>query len=365
MEDLWLRADELLDEPHILSLAIFLGSILVAWLAEVVISRSLALLARRSNTELDDQIISVLRRPIFVSVILYGISWAIEPLNLVSRATWAIHGFLETAAVLVWASAAFQLSTLILQAFSRRASLESVLQQRTLPLFNMAIHGAVVGMAIYFLFLAWHIDVTAWLASAGVIGIVIGFAAQDSLANLFAGIFIIVDAPYKVGDFIVLDNGVRGRVTRIGFRSTRVLTPSDVEVTVPNSIIGASTISNEAGGPSVKQRIAVAVDAAYGSDVDQVRAVLVACVTGIAGISESPHPMTRFRAFGPSGLAFELMVWIDDPQERDRILDVMHERVYKGFRAAQIEIPFSKHDLYIKEAPNSQKDAPVSLVAKP
>ena len=76
-----------------------------------------------------------------------------------------------------------------------------------------------------------------------------GFAAKDTLANLFAGVFILADAPYKIGDFIVLDGGERGRVTKIGIRTTRILTRDDVEITIPNATIANSKIINESGGP--------------------------------------------------------------------------------------------------------------------
>ncbi|OQW99996.1 MAG: hypothetical protein BWK74_00755 [Desulfobacteraceae bacterium A6] len=91
-------------------------------------------------------------------------------------------------------------------------------------------------------------DLTAWVASAGIIGLALSFAAKDTLANLFSGVFILADAPYKIGDFIVLDSGERGEVTNIGIRSTRLLTRSDIEITVPNSIMGNTRIINEAGG---------------------------------------------------------------------------------------------------------------------
>ena len=90
---------------------------------------------------------------------------------------------------------------------------------------------------------------TAWLASAGVVGIAVGFAAKDTLANLFSGVFILADAPYKIGDYIVLDaTGMRGKVTQIGLRSTRLITRDDVEVTIPNSIMGNSQVINQSGG---------------------------------------------------------------------------------------------------------------------
>jgi MscS family membrane protein len=85
---------------------------------------------------------------------------------------------------------------------------------------------------------------TAWLASAGIIGIAVGFAAKDTLANLFSGVFILADSPYKLGDYVVLEDNSRGKVTQIGLRSTRMLTRDDVEVTVPNSIMGNTKIIN-------------------------------------------------------------------------------------------------------------------------
>jgi small-conductance mechanosensitive channel len=116
---------------------------------------------------------------------------------------------------------------------------------------------------------------TAWLASAGIVGIAVGFAAKDTLANLFSGVFIMADAPYKIGDYVVLDTGERGEITHIGIRSTRMRTRDDVEVTVPNSIMGNTKIINESGGPYEKYRIRVKVGVAYGSDIDQVEQLLM------------------------------------------------------------------------------------------
>ncbi len=354
MEELFSHIDQLLDEhAELRSVCIAIGALIASWIAEVAICRTLAAAAAKTATDLDDKLIAALRRPIFLSVLFYGLSWALEPLALPLEATWAIHSFLKTGAVLIWAGVGFRIGGIMLEVMSARATEHSILQQRTVPLFSMLLKGITFGLAVYFLFLAWDIDVTAWLASAGIIGLAVGFAAQDTLANLFAGIFIIADAPYKIGDYIVLDDGTRGRVTRIGIRSTRILTQDDVEITIPNSVIGGSKIINEAGGPSLKQRVAVAVDAAYGADIDVVRPVLLSCTEGIEGICNAPPPTTRFRAFGASGLAFELLVWIQEPRDRDKILDLLHERVYKAFDKAGLEIPFSKLDLYVKEAPSS------------
>ena len=107
-----------------------------------------------------------------------------------------------------------------------------------MKLFDMLAKILLFCAAVYLIMLAFALDVTGWLASAGIVGIAVGFAAKDSLANLFAGIFIIADAPYKLGDFIMFEDGMRGRVTEIGLRATRILTRDDIEINIPNQLIG-------------------------------------------------------------------------------------------------------------------------------
>ena len=169
--------------------------------------------------------------------------------------------------------------------------------------------------------------------------------------NLFAGIFIIADAPYTLGDFIVLDNETRGSVTAIGFRSTRLLTLDDIEIVVPNSVIGNAQIVNESGGPYEKARVSVTVECAYGSDVDLVREVMLQCAEGAPHVVHDHTPMVRFSAFGGSGLVHELLVWIERPRYREIVTDDLNRRIYKAFAKNGIEIPYSKHDVFIKELP--------------
>ncbi|MDH5712127.1 MAG: mechanosensitive ion channel, partial [Gammaproteobacteria bacterium] len=183
-------------------------------------------------------------------------------------------------------------------------------------------------------------------------------ASKDTLANLFSGVFILADAPYKIGDFIVLDSGERGEVTHIGIRSTRILTRDDVEVTIPNSIMGNTKIINESGGPHKKYRIRVKVGVAYGSDIDKVKAILMDVATNETSVCKDPEPRVRFRQFGASSLDFELLCWIEDPVLRGRVIDTLNSAVYKKFQQYEIEIPYSKHDVYIKAMP----DKPDSII---
>jgi small-conductance mechanosensitive channel len=264
----------------------------------------------------------------------------------------------KTLVVLIWTAAALRVGSIFLEAMSRNQDKLAWIQPKTLPMLKIAWKVLVLGGLFYFILISWHINVTSWVASAGVLGLAIGFAAKDTLANLFAGVFIIADAPYKIGDFVILEGGIRGMVTDIGMRSSRILTRDDVEVTVPNAVIANGEIINESGGRHQKMRVRVKISAAYGSDVDQVRALLLSCVEGIEHVVAFPEPRVRLREFGPSGLLFELLAWVDEPVYRGRVLDQLNGRVYKAFNEAGIEIPYAKQDIYVRGLPEATEPVP-------
>lgn len=351
--DLQDRFIELWADARIRAAAIVLGSIAAAYIVEFIFRRTFILLAQRTRNDLDDKIASALKRPVFWSVIFAGIAWAVSIQLVSGRAI--IYGLLKTLAVVIWTLAGMRVSEAVLTTLSSGAREHALVQPRTQPVFDMVVKIVLISAACYFTFLAWDINVSAWLASAGIVGIAVGFAAQDTLANLIAGIVILADGIYKVGDFIVLDNDglLRGKVTRIGMRSTRILTLDNVEITVPNGLIGKSKLINEVGGPSIKQRVHARVSVAYGSDLERVFAVLATCAEGVEGICEEPRPQARLLSFDGSGLDFELLVWITEPSMRDIILSDVNVRIYNALNAAGIEIPYSKHDIYIKQMPGA------------
>jgi small-conductance mechanosensitive channel len=345
---------DLLEKAPVKAGLILVGSLAVALILNLVLTRWVGFLTRKTRTDVDDQIVAALKRPLFISVLLGGLAWASQQFALKPQSTFVLYGALKTIAVVLWAIAAMRLGHTVLEALSRTSGKVTVIQPRTLPLFDILVKVAVIGGAAYFALLAWEINLTGWLASAGIVGIAVGFAAKDTLANLFAGFFIVADAPYKLGDFIQLDSGLRGEVTDIGFRSTRILTRDDIEITVPNAVIGNSKIVNEAGGRHEMRRVRIKVSVAYGSDVDQVREVLMSCWPEAEHVVLTPAPRVRFRAFGDSGLEFELLVWIEEPWARGKVTDLLLTRVYKALGEAGIEIPYPKRDVYIKQMPGGE-----------
>jgi small-conductance mechanosensitive channel len=351
MEQLSLVLSKANSVPGLGPALVVVGAVLVAALVRMVFFRLAIRLTRKSRSEVDDRIVLALRGPTVTSIVLAGLAWALTNTDVGTTAQTVGRGALITLVALLWTTALFRIGRILLDVISRRVDQLPLIQPKTLPLFDMILKILVVGGFLYFVCIAWHIPLTSWLTSAGIVGIAVGFAAKDTLANLFSGIFIIADAPYKLGDYIILDQGVRGIVSDIGIRSTRLLTRDDVEVTVPNAVIANAQIINETGGPHEKMRVRISVQAAYGSDIDAVRQVLLSAVDGAEHVSDEPAPRVRFRSFGDSGLDFELLAWIDEPVYRGKVIDALNTAVYKRFNAAGIEIPFPKRDVYIKEQP--------------
>ncbi|MDM8537748.1 mechanosensitive ion channel family protein [Desulfobacterales bacterium HSG17] len=328
----------------------------IAKFVDVIITRIIKKWIKKTKLKLDDQVLDILHKPVFISIILFGFVLATERLEFKEVISFITIGCLKTIAIFYWALATAQFFKLLLNLFSNDKARFQLVQDRTLPLFQNLLIILVSALSIYIMFLVWNVDLTAWVASAGIIGLAVSFAAKDTLANLFSGVFIMADSPYQLGDFIVLDSGERGAVTNIGIRSTRLLTRDDVEITVPNSIMGNTKVTNEAGGRHEKYRIRVQVGVAYGSPIDKVHDILLDVATSCSDVCKIPEPRIRFRAFGNSSLDHELLCWVETPVLRGKVLHMLNTEVYKRFEKEGIEIPFPQRDVHIRSTvPDDKK----------
>ena len=348
------------DNPLLQGVTILLIFLVLASVASWFLKRIVARWFSKTKTDLDDRVLAALTGPVYVTMLALGFRVALARLELSGGITTIVGSLLATLVILAWLRALIQITGALLQAVSNTGRV-SVVRQDTVPLFSNLSTIALVILAVYMIIVAWDGNVGGLLALGGVGGLVIGLAAQDTIGNLFAGIFIFADSPYTIGDYINLDSGERGKVTNIGIRSTRILTRDDVEITVPNSAIANAKIINESGGPHVKYRIRIKVGVAYGSDLAEVRRLLEEVAAEHELAEEDPAPRVRMREFGASSLDFELLCWIAEPELRGKATDRLLVAVYDKFAEHDIEIPYAKHDLYVKEFPGAfatESDSP-------
>ena len=337
--------------PPLQALLIVVAFLLLAALADRLITGIIARMVSRTETDLDDRVLRILHRPIFTTVALIGLIIAVDRIELSSEASLVTTSIVKTLLILIWLAFALRFSKLMLEAMKGQKQRFQMVEQTTEPLLRNSLAVVLFLVGAYAILVAWDADVTGLVASAGILGLALSFAAQDTLSNLFAGIAIMADRPYQIGHYIILDSGERGEVTHIGLRSTRLLTRDDVEISIPNGVMGSAKIVNEASGIQDRYRIRASVGVAYGSDIDEVMRTLMEVGKGHVMVRENPEPRVRFRTFGESSLDFDLLCWIEMPADRGRVVHELNCEVYRKFAEAGISIPYPQRDLYIKEMP--------------
>ncbi len=340
--------DFLATYPPVLALIVLVVGVSLAVIGRLLVLQWGGKLTSGVDSGLDTRLLRIVANVAALIVAYISAVLAIQVVGFSEGVERILINVLLSLLIIRLIKSAMRASHIGLEILSRIRDRFEIVEERTIPLFELVITLLIIGAAAYALLMVWDINPTAWLASAGVVGIAVGFAARDTLANLFAGFFIIADAPYRLGDYIVLDGGERGEVTKVGLRSTRLLTRDDVEIIVPNSEMANSKIYNESGGRWVKFRIRIKVGVAYGSDVDQVVGLLETIARDHDSVCADPDPRVRMRGFGDSSLDFELLCWVDHPVERGRVSHELYIKIYKALNECGIEIPFPQRDVWVR-----------------
>lgn len=190
------------------------------------------------------------------------------------------------------------------------------------------------------------IDVGAALAGIGVVGIAVGFAAQDSIANTIAGFLIFWDKPFGVGDYIVTQDEY-GEVRNITMRTTRIRTRDNTYVVIPNrKIIEDVLVNHSMYGET---RINVPVGIAYKEDVRQAREVILEAVSSVEGVLEEPKPTVVVSELGGSSVNLSVRVWVREADEERPVFFRTLEAAKLALDDAGIEIPFPHLQLFIED----------------
>jgi MscS family membrane protein len=339
--------------PFLQAFFIISTFVFLAFIVDWIFSGAVRRIVSSTTTDLDDRAVELMHRPIFMSVVAVGLVLATYRLGLGQQLQGTTISIVQTVLIIVWLVFGLRFARLIIASMTRNERRFKFVQTATEPLLSNAIIVLLLIAGAYSILVAWDINVTGLVASAGIVGLALSFAAQDTLANLFAGMAILADRPYKIGDYIILDSGERGEVQHVGLRSTRLLTRDDVEISIPNGVMGAAKIVNETGGPADRYRIRIGIGVAYGSDIEKVMETLRSAADAHPDVQEAPEPRVRFRTFGESSLDFELLCWIIQPADRGRVTHELNCDIYKRFGESGISIPFPQRDLYIKEMPRT------------
>jgi small-conductance mechanosensitive channel/CRP-like cAMP-binding protein len=167
---------------------------------------------------------------------------------------------------------------------------------------------------------------------------VIGFAAQDTLGNAFAGLAIQIDRPFRVGHWITV-GAFEGLVTEITWRATKLRTKAGNLVVVPNNIVSKEAINNYSE-PEAPTRVHIDVGASYDTPPNDAKAAMLSALGQATRVLKTPPPDVILIDFGASALTYRVRFWINDFAHDDRARDEVRSFIYYEFRRRHIEIPY-------------------------
>lgn len=190
------------------------------------------------------------------------------------------------------------------------------------------------------------VNITVLLAGSTALFVGLGLGLQDSFRDLASGLILLFEGVVKVGHVVEVDNEV-GIVQELGLRTSKVKTRDGQVVIIPNSRLTSNSMVNYSYGTDVS-RFHVVVSVAYGSPTDRVRELLLACAAQHPGVAPEPAPTVQFIDFGPSGLVFDLLVWVTDSFRSPATLSDLRFAIDAAFRHEGITIPFPQRDLHLR-----------------
>ncbi|MBW2597718.1 MAG: mechanosensitive ion channel family protein, partial [Deltaproteobacteria bacterium] len=194
-------------------------------------------------------------------------------------------------------------------------------------------------------------NVMPFIAGAGVAGIAIGFAAKDTLSNLIAGVLLIIDRPFEIGDRIEVWSAPAGSATwgdviGIGLRATKIKTTDNIVIIIPNNEIMKRDIVNYTI-ISTKIRVRINIGVSYDANIEKAKELIVGVAGSLAWVSKTPPPKVVVRNFGESSVDLQLRVWIDDARKRMDTISSITDKIKGVFDKNGIEIPYPKRDITI------------------
>jgi len=336
--------------PYLNAGIIFLASIILAWIADLLFKQVFTRIAAHTETDIDDKIIGSLMGPIFYAVLIIGIYASFHALPFTESHFIYIDNLIQTVFIIVASVGVSRVSLILIDSVGKKfaARTKSALDEEMLPLFKNIARIIIIFVALMLTLAAWDVNVTPLLASAGVLGIALAFAAQSTVANLFGGVAIYFDKPFKIGDRIQLETGEIGDVLEVGIRSSRVRTLDDTLIIIPNDKIANSKIINF-HQPVPRMNVKINVGVAYGTNPAKVKKILLKIANDSPTALKDPKPQVLFLEHGDFALKFLLIVWVNEPSKKYVAIDEINEGIAREFAREKIDIPFPTQTVYMRK----------------
>ncbi len=309
--------------------------------------------AAKTESKLDDLLLNLLNGPvkiisfvIFLRIGLDVFDWPPEVQNALSK------GFTVIVAITI-TYAAMKLVDLLMGYWHLRAAADAdrEFREHLFPIIRKALKAFVVVVAVLVTLDNIEVKITAVLASLSIGGLAVGLAAQDTLANLFGAVAILLDKPFRIGDRITLDH-VDGTVETIGLRSTRVRNLDGHLVTIPNKTMGNATLTNITSRPNIKTEMNIGIT--YDTPTEKVKRALAIVEEIYKGHAKTSDLRVSFNKFTDSTLNIQVIHWWGSTDAKEYLagMQEINLAIKERFDAEGISFAFPSQTVYLKQDSN-------------
>jgi len=315
-----------------------------------LIERIILKLVKKTKTDLDDIIIKKSSRPITLVLIFISLGIAVKELALSGNLLVNVNSFISSVLIIFIGYLIYIIIDIaifnIWNQFALKVNIKT--GESLASLIKGVLEIIIIVITALYVLNSWGIEITPLLAGLGIAGLAIALALQPTLGHIFSGISMILDKSVKVGDLVYLDDNTKGKINKVGMRSTKIITFDNELVIVPNTKLADSVIQNIAL-PEPKSRVVIPFGVEYGSDIEKVKQLVMKEVKTIKSVCKDPEPVVSFREMGDSALLFKAYFYVDHFSERFSATDEANTKIYNTLNKNKIGIPFPQMDVHVKK----------------
>ncbi len=315
----------------------------VAWGAAhlylLTVDRIFSRLAKRTASTLDDKILTVVRRPGYLLILLIGIYAAFHRYRF--RLLAFFDSLIFVLGVIIVVYALIRAFATVLHWYGEKIAREKegeTVARELLPLTDKVVNIMLVIFGVVIILDHFAIDIRSIVFTLGIGSLGVGLALQDTLANIFGGFTIMLDRRFRIGDRIQLQSGESGDVQAIGIRNTTVLTPDGNLLIIPNALLVKTIVTNYSF-PDDRARVVINVGISFEADIERAKKLMLDCAANYPAILPDPKPSAQFVNFGGSSLQLQLVCYVGSFKGVGDATDLLNSSILAKFKSAGIGIP--------------------------
>lgn len=337
----------------IYALSIVFVSLIASTIAFYIIKRA-ERIAKTTETTVDDLILNVIEKPVPLGILLVGFYISLTYLTFLSPYEVHLKNLFTIIIIVFGAYILVKVVSVAIKGYGEAVAARTgtKLDNQFLPVFRKLASVFIYLIALIIVARELDIEIAPLVAAMGIGGIAVALALQDSLTNFFAGFYLAMDKPIRVGDFIKIETGDEGFVEEIGWRSSKIRVLSNNLVIVPNSRLAQTKITNYSLR-TTDMEIVIPIGVSYDSNLEKVERVTVEVAKDVlantpGGVKEF-EPFIRYNQFGDSNINFSAMLRVWTLVDKYLVTHEFIKALKKRYDEEGIEISYPARKMYIKD----------------